>query len=138
MLRVLCARSLRRLNSVYQPKGFYPKATTSMLSGRPKAGIARPKIGRPYVRLGGRSPYTAAARVARVEGAYSQLRGPAMEQHSEVLVGLDVAKARHAVAAAEDGRSGAVKYLGRIDSDPVAVRRMAARLEAPPTIALLL
>jgi hypothetical protein len=49
-------------------------------------------------------------------------------QDSEVFVGLDVAKARYAVAVSEDGRSGEVRYLGEIDSDPVAVRRMVARL----------
>ena len=52
-----------------------------------------------------------------------------MEQDSEVFVELDVAKARHAVALAEEGRSGEVRYLGEIDSDPIAVRRMVARLE---------
>jgi transposase len=52
-----------------------------------------------------------------------------VKQDREVFVGLDVAKARHAVAVAEDGRSGEVRYLGEIDSDPVAVRRMVARLE---------
>ena len=60
--------------------------------------------------------------------AYPQRRGRAVEQDSEVFVGLDVAKARYAVAVAEDGRSGEVRYLGEIDSDPVAVRRMVARL----------
>lgn len=52
-----------------------------------------------------------------------------MEQDSEVFVGMDVAKARHAVAIADEGRSGDVRYLGKIDSDPVSVRRMVARLE---------
>ena len=52
-----------------------------------------------------------------------------MEQGSEVSVGLDVAKARHAVAVAEDGRLGEVRYLGEIDADPTAVRRTVARLE---------
>jgi transposase len=52
-----------------------------------------------------------------------------MEQGSEVFVGLDVAKARHAVAVAEDGRLGEVRYFGEIDADPTAVRRMVARLE---------
>ena len=51
-----------------------------------------------------------------------------MGQDSEVYVGLDVAKARHAVAVAEEGRLGEVRYFGEIDSDPAAVRRMVARL----------
>ena len=52
-----------------------------------------------------------------------------MEQHSEVFVGLDVAKARHAVAVAQESRRGEVRYLGEVDADPAAVRRMVARLE---------
>ena len=51
-----------------------------------------------------------------------------MGQDSEVFVGLDVAKARHAVAVAEDGRLGEVRYLGEIDADPAAVRRLVTRL----------
>jgi transposase len=52
-----------------------------------------------------------------------------MEQHTEVFVGLDVAKARHAVAVAEDGRQGEVRYLGEIGADTESVRRLAAKLE---------
>ncbi len=51
-----------------------------------------------------------------------------MEHDSEVFVGLDVAKARHAVAVAEEGRSGEVRFIGEIDSDAAAVRRMVAQL----------
>jgi hypothetical protein len=52
-----------------------------------------------------------------------------MEQNNESFVGLDVAKSRHAVAVAEDGRFGEVRYLGEIAADPTSVRRMVARLE---------
>lgn len=51
-----------------------------------------------------------------------------MGQLTDVFVGLDVAKARHAVAIAEDGRNGEVRYLGEIDTDKESVRRLAARL----------
>lgn len=40
-----------------------------------------------------------------------------MEEHSIVFVGLDVSKDRHAVAVAEGGRDGDVRYLGEIGSD---------------------
>jgi len=43
-------------------------------------------------------------------------------------VGLDVAKARHAVAVAADGRLGEVRYLGEIGTDPESVRRLATKL----------
>jgi hypothetical protein len=52
-----------------------------------------------------------------------------VDEHSEICVGLDVAKARHAVAVADGERQGEVRYLGEIDADPVSVRRMVARLE---------
>jgi transposase len=52
-----------------------------------------------------------------------------VKQDTEVFVGLDGAKVRHAVAIADEGRSGELRYLGEIDSDPASVRRMAARLE---------
>ncbi len=51
-----------------------------------------------------------------------------MDQDSEVFVGLDVAKARHAVAVAEDGRQGEIRYLGEIDADRTSVRRLVARV----------
>jgi transposase len=51
-----------------------------------------------------------------------------VEQHTYAFVGLDVAKARHAVAIAEDGRTGEVRYLGEIDANTESVRRLAAQL----------
>jgi transposase len=50
-------------------------------------------------------------------------------EDTAVFVGLDVAKARHAVALAEDGRQGEVRFLGEIDADPTSVRRMVSRLQ---------
>jgi transposase len=60
---------------------------------------------------------------------FPQRRGRAVDEHSGVYVGLDVAKARHAVAVADGERQGEVRYLGEIDADPASVRRMVARLE---------
>jgi transposase len=51
-----------------------------------------------------------------------------MEQPTGVFIGLDVAKARHAVAVAEDGRNGEVRYWGEIDADAESVRRLTAKL----------
>src|SRR5689334_8212197 len=58
-----------------------------------------------------------------------QHRGRAVDQDSEVFVGLDVAKGSHAVAVADGGRTGEVRYLGEIGSDPAYGRRLVARLE---------
>ena len=52
-----------------------------------------------------------------------------MKQDSEVFVGLDVAKARHAVAIAENGRRGEVRFIGEIGADATSVRRLVGRLE---------
>jgi hypothetical protein len=45
-----------------------------------------------------------------------------------VCVGLDTHKAKIAVAVAEPGRSGEVRFQGEIANAPEAVRRLLARL----------
>lgn len=56
-----------------------------------------------------------------------------MKRHGEAFVGIDTAKARNAVAVAESGRGGAIRYLGEFDNTPDAViklvRKMADRYE---------
>ena len=51
-----------------------------------------------------------------------------MGDNSEVFIGLDVAKAKNAVAIAEAGRRGEVRYLGEIDNTPEATRHLIAKL----------
>ncbi len=51
-----------------------------------------------------------------------------MKKYSEAFVGFDTAKKKHAVAIAEGGRSGEVRYLGEIDSSPAAVEKLIAKL----------
>jgi hypothetical protein len=43
-----------------------------------------------------------------------------MGQSTEVFVGIDVAKARNAVAVADGERGGEVRYLGEIDASEKA------------------
>jgi transposase len=56
-----------------------------------------------------------------------------MKRHGEAFVGIDTAKARNAVAVAESGRGGEIRYLGEFDNTPDAViklvRKMADRYE---------
>lgn len=54
-----------------------------------------------------------------------------MEDYNELFVGLDVSKDRHAVAVAESGRRGEVRYLGEISSDSASVRRLVRKLTRP-------
>ena len=49
---------------------------------------------------------------------------------SEAFVGFDTSKLRVAVAIAESGRDGDVRYLGEIDNTEASIRKLVARLEA--------
>lgn len=51
-----------------------------------------------------------------------------MGHHSEAFIGIDTAKLRNAVAIAEAGRKGEVRYLGEIDSGGAATRKLVAAL----------
>jgi hypothetical protein len=51
-----------------------------------------------------------------------------MKQYSEAFIGFDTAKKKHAVAIADVGREGEIRYLGEIDSSPAAVERMIRKL----------
>jgi transposase len=55
-----------------------------------------------------------------------------VEDGSEIFVGFDVAKSRHAVAVAEYGRRAEVRFLGEIDANPTSVRRLVTRLAKHP------
>jgi len=51
-----------------------------------------------------------------------------MGQDKRAFVAFDSAKAKHAVAIAEDGRDGEVRYVGEIDNSPDAVRKLVTKL----------
>jgi transposase len=51
-----------------------------------------------------------------------------MRRCREVLVGIDTARARNAVAIAEVGRQGEVRYLGEFANAPDAVIKMVRKL----------
>ena len=50
---------------------------------------------------------------------------------SDLFIGMDVSKDRHAVAVADGGRDGEVRYFGEIGSDGGSVRRFVRKLERP-------
>lgn len=53
-----------------------------------------------------------------------------MGNSTEVFVGIDVAKARNAVAIAEGERGGEVRYLGEMDASEECMRRLVKRIAA--------
>jgi transposase len=53
-----------------------------------------------------------------------------MVQHIEAFVALDVAKLRNAVAIADGGRDGEVRYHGEIDNTEAATLKLVSKLAA--------
>lgn len=53
-----------------------------------------------------------------------------MGHHSEAFIGIDTSKLRNAVAIAEGGRGGEVRFLGEFPAREAAVRKLVAKLEA--------
>jgi transposase len=51
-----------------------------------------------------------------------------MGEYSEAFVAFDVSKNKHAVAIADGGRAGEVRFLGAISSSPAAVERLIRKL----------
>jgi len=51
-----------------------------------------------------------------------------MKECSEAFIGFDTAKKKHAVAIADVGREGEIRYLGEIDSSPLTIERMIRKL----------
>lgn len=51
-----------------------------------------------------------------------------MGHHSEAFIGIDTSKLKNAVAIAEGGRGGEVRYWGEIDSSGAAMRKLIGKL----------
>jgi hypothetical protein len=49
--------------------------------------------------------------------------GRTIGKHSEVFVAFDVAKKKHAMAIAEAGRNGEVRFLGDVENNPLPIER---------------
>jgi len=50
--------------------------------------------------------------------------------HSEAFIGIDTSKLRNAVAIAEGGRGGEVRFLGEFPATEAAVSKLVAKLAA--------
>ena len=51
-----------------------------------------------------------------------------MGHYSEAFIGIDTAKLRNAVAVAEAGRTGEIRYLGEVDTSEAATRKLVTGL----------
>ena len=51
-----------------------------------------------------------------------------MGKYSEAYVGLDTSKTKHAVAVAEGGRNGEVRFWGEVTSSAAPVERLIGKL----------
>lgn len=51
-----------------------------------------------------------------------------MDHHTDVFVGIDVAKSRNAIAIADCERGGEIRYFGEVDAAPDAMRRVVQRI----------
>jgi len=54
--------------------------------------------------------------------------GRAVGHHTDVFVGIDVAKSRNAIAIADHERGGEVRYFGEVDASPDTMRRVVQRI----------
>jgi transposase len=54
---------------------------------------------------------------------------------TEVFIGIDVAKARNAIAVADGERGGEVRFIGEVDASPDAMRRVLQRIAAKYDVA---
>jgi transposase len=53
-----------------------------------------------------------------------------VHHHTEAFVGIDTSKSRNAIAIADGGRGGEVRYLGELPSTEAAIRKLIAKLAA--------
>jgi transposase len=56
--------------------------------------------------------------------------GRAVVDYREAFVGIDVAKLRNAIAIADAGREGEVRFLGEVDASGLSMRRVIERIAA--------
>ena len=53
-----------------------------------------------------------------------------MADYKEAFVGIDVAKLKNAIAIAEFGRDGEVRYFGEVEASDASMRRVIQRIAA--------
>ena len=77
-------------------------------------------VARPFVQV--------RTRAARVTEPSLMHGGRTMGKYSEAFVAFDVAEKKHAIAIAEGGRTGEVRFLGEVENSPLPIERTIKRL----------
>lgn len=54
-----------------------------------------------------------------------------MGDPTEIFIGIDVAKARNAIAVADGGRGGKVRFIGEVDASPAEGKALVGRRTTP-------
>src|SRR5947209_11368859 len=72
----------------------------------------------------------AVARVTRMAGQSLKQGGRVVGNHSEAFVGFDSSKLRNAVAIADGGRAGEVRFIGEIENSEAATAKLVRKLAA--------
>ncbi|TJV90163.1 MAG: IS110 family transposase [Mesorhizobium sp.] len=54
--------------------------------------------------------------------------GRAVADYREAFVGIDIAKLKNAIAIAEAGREGEVRFFGEVDASATSMRRVIGRI----------
>src|SRR3984893_10361126 len=63
-------------------------------------------------------------------GRASNKGGRVVGHHTETFVGIDTSKSCNAIAIADGGRGGEVRYLGEFSATEAAIRKLVAKLAA--------
>ena len=71
-----------------------------------------------------------ATRVTRIDRAEPQTRRVSRGSSYRSLVGIDTSKSSNAIAVADGGRGGEVRYLGGFPATETATRKLVAKLAA--------
>ena len=88
---------------------------------------------RPYVRPEGEVARRPTLRVRGLLGLAEPILiagGRAMADYREAFIGIDVAKLRNAIAIADAGREGEVRFFGEVDASNSGMRHVVQRISA--------
>jgi transposase len=97
-------------------------------SSRPHANCSALSSTRCAIAGSSRTFQTSKSRTPTSSGWTIIIGGRAMSDYREASIGIDVAKLRNAIAVAEAGREGEVRFFGEVDAAAASMRRVIQRI----------